>query len=125
MKTKPLLLVLASGLLLAGCSSQGDYRHSNATDVNLNQNNYRIVKAGAIGKSTGFDLLGIIPFASPNYGEAKSDLYKSVGQDLTGRSIALANQTEDRGTIYLILFSLPKLTITADVIEFTSPTNTP
>ena len=78
-----------------------------------------MIKAGAIGHSSGFKLLGIIPFASPNYAEAKTDLYKSVGEPLTGRSVALANQTEDRSSIYLILFSIPKVTITADVIEFT------
>ena len=57
---------------------------------------------------------------SPNYAEAKADLYASVGESLVGRSAALANQTEDKSSIYVILFSLPKVTITADVIEFTS-----
>jgi hypothetical protein len=33
--------------------------------------------------------------------------------------VALANQTEDRSSLYLILFSIPRVTITADVIEFT------
>ena len=51
-------------------------------------------------------------------GEAKAALYKSVGEPLTGRSVALANQTEDRSSMYLILFSIPKVTITADVVEF-------
>jgi len=110
--------------LFAGCSvNRGDYQHSNATDVRLNGNNYRLVKPGATGSSGGFALLGVIPFVMPKASEAKAKLYKDVGQDLTGRSIALANQTQDRSTIYLILFSLPKLTITADVIEFT--TNAP
>ena len=119
MKYNSLLVTLATfTLLLAGCSSQGDYRASNATAVNLAGNNYRIVKAGVTGESSGFKLLGIISFASPRYSEAKANIYKAVDEPLGGRSIALANQTEDRSSLYLILFSIPKVTITADVIEF-------
>jgi hypothetical protein len=77
-----------------------------------------------VGESSGFKLLGIIPLASPLYSEAKANIYKSVDEPLSGRSIALANQTEDRSSLYLILFSIPKVTITADVVEFTS-TNQP
>jgi hypothetical protein len=90
------------------------------TNVTLQGNNYKMIKAGARGESGGFMLLGIIPFTLPNYADAKSDLYKSVGERLEGRSIALANQTYDTSTLYLILFSIPKITITADVVEFTA-----
>jgi Family of unknown function (DUF6567) len=126
-KIKYLLVLVLAPFVFAGCASQGgDYQHTNATDVRLSGNNYRLIKAGAVGKSDGFWLLGIIPFANPNYGEAKAHLYKSVGEPLTGRSIALANQTEDRSTLYLLLFSIPKVTITADVVEFTgAATNSP
>jgi len=72
-----------------------------------------------MGKSWGFRLLGIIPLASPEYSMAKKRLYDSVGETLNGKAVALANQTEDRSLMYLILFSVPKLTLTADVIEFT------
>ena len=106
-------------LLATGCASQGEFRgQATGTQISLAGNNYKVIKAGAIGQSTGFRLLGIIPFASPNYAEAKASLYKSVGEPLTGRSVALANQTEDRSSVYLILFSIPKVTITADVVEF-------
>lgn len=112
-------LLLAIIALVTGCASEGNYKNSNATGVNLAGNNYRIVKAGATGSSSGFYLLGLIPFASPNYGDAKARIYQNVPETLTGRSIALINQTEDRSVIYLIFFSVPKVTITADVIEFT------
>ena len=107
-------------LLATGCASQGEFRgQGTATGVSLAGNNYKLIKAGAKGQSSGFRLLGIIPFASPNYADAKASLYQSVGEPLTGRSVALANQTEDRSSLYLILFSIPKVTITADVVEFT------
>ena len=102
-----------------GCASVGRISGQTGTDVQLSKNNYKIIKAGAKGESYGFSLFGIIPLGSPNYADAKEALYKSVGEPLTGKAVALANQTEDRSTLYLILFSIPKVTVTADVIEFT------
>ena len=81
-------------------------------------NNYKIIKAGAKGQSSGFSLLGFIPILRPNYADAKSHLYKAVGEPLEGRSIALVNQTQDRSSLYLILFSIPRVTVTADIVEF-------
>lgn len=113
--------VCALGWFASGCASGGEGQMKGGgtgTQVDLNKNNYKLLKAGAKGESTGFKLLGILPFANPNYADAKASLYESVGVPLTGKSVALANQTEDRSTLYLILFSLPKITITADVVEF-------
>lgn len=112
-------LVLAI-LLSAGCESyrNGSMPQSTATAVSLKENNYKVLKAGARGDSTGFSLLGFIPIVSPNYAEAKSSLYSSIGHTLEGRSVALANQTQDTSSIYLILFSIPKIVVTADVVEF-------
>lgn len=121
-----LVLAVMCSVLLAvasGCASNGELKgQTTGTDVQLNQKNYQLIKASAVGKSYGFYLLGFIPFDSPTYAAAKVDLYKSTGESLTGKAIALANQTEDRSTLYLILFSIPKVTITADVIEFTGQT---
>jgi hypothetical protein len=55
----------------------------------------------------------------------KHDLYASVKEPLTGKAIALANEMDDRSTTYLILFSFPAVTVTADVIEFTDPAEKP
>lgn len=88
------------------------------TDVVLRGNNYKMVKAGAKGESIGFNLFGIIPIVTPSYAVAKSNLYNSVGERLEGRSIALANQTQDDSNLYLILFSIRKITVTADIVEF-------
>lgn len=119
MVPKKLLSVLAI-MFVCGCASQHNGRMAQSTDagVTLREANYKIVKAGARGTSRGFNLFGFIPITTPKYANAKSDLYDSVGQPLEGRSIALANQTEDRSTVWLLLFSLPKIVITADVIEF-------
>ena len=108
-----------SALFIASCSSTGSMQQSTGTAVSLQGNNYKVVKAGAKGESSGFYLLGILPIVSPNYADAKANLYFTSGELLEGRSIALANQTQDSSTLYLILFSVPRITVTADIIEFT------
>ena len=114
--------ILACGalsLLMTGCAGQGVFRQSSGTQVSLASNNYKVIKAGAKGQSSGFSFLGIIPIVPPNMANAKKSLYDSVGEPLTGRSVALSNETEDRSSLYLILFSIPRYTVTADVVEFT------
>jgi hypothetical protein len=37
---------------------------------------------------------------------------------VSGKSVALINVTEDYSTTWLLLFSIPKLVIIADVVEF-------
>ena len=114
------LLCLMAALFVSGCADMHTGRMQQSTDagVTLREANYKIIKAGASGSSYGFNLFGFIPITTPKYANAKHDLYDSVGQPLEGRAIALANQTEDRSTIWLLLFTLPKIAITADVIEF-------
>jgi Family of unknown function (DUF6567) len=117
--TAPIAVILGA-VLLTGCSTHFQVpRETTGTNVSLSRNNYKLIKAGAKGDSCGFNLLGIIPLASPSYATAKANLYKSVKEPLTGKAVALANQTEERHGPYLILFSIPTLTLTADVIEFT------
>lgn len=116
---KRALVMAAAGLFLYGCAGNtGQMAQRTGTDVSLKENNYKVIKAGAKGESSGFSLLGFIPIVSPNFADAKESLYKSVGQNLEGRSVALANMTEDKSTLYLVLFSIPRYTITADIVEF-------
>ena len=106
--------------LATGCaSSHIETGQSTSTAVSLTGKNYQLIQGGAQGESYGFRLLGIIPLASPHYANAKRALYASVKEPLTGKAVALINEMHDKSTLYLILFSVPKLTVTADVIEFT------
>ena len=123
--TSLLAAIAASTLLLAGCSSEGAYHASNTTQVNLTGNNYHVLKTGVTGKSYGFSLLGFIPIVSPMHSEAKANIYSALNEPLQGRSIALVNNTEDRSSLYLILFSIPSVTVTADVVEFTGKDQPP
>ncbi len=118
MKQMLLYVAALSVLLLNACSSRGSFPHNSGTTVDLSRKNYRIVKPNAIGTSSGFRLLGIIPLAAPSYTSAMSDLYKNA-RIREGSATALVNISEEESGLYLILFSIPKLTVRADIIEFT------
>jgi hypothetical protein len=110
--------LLAASLLLPGCISHGKMPAVSETQVGLAGNNYKIIKLGATGRSTGFSILGI-PFRCSTLAEAKKGLYASVGEPLAGRPVALAHQTEDQSFKWWILFSTDQITLTAEVVEFT------
>ena len=112
----------ACAIISTGCVFYGRTSGQTEPAVSLSGKNYRVIKEGAMGKSSGFKLLGFIPVTSPKYARAKASLYKSVGEPLGGRAVDLANQTEDRSSLYLVLFSIPRITLTADVVEFIDTT---
>lgn len=114
---KALISVLLISSLI-GCSTAGGVSGSTGTAVNLDHQNYRVIKAGARGEDYGFWLL-FIPIFRPNYADAKANLYKTVGAPLEGKAVALANQTQDRNAFTLILFTIERVVYTADVVEFT------
>ena len=88
------------------------------TTVNLSRQNFKIVKANAIGSSVGFSFLGLFTFKSPGYDEAISSLYQYAGIS-EGKAQALVNVVHEHSSTYFIIFALPKITVRADVIEFT------
>ncbi len=114
---KKMMIIVLAGLTLCGCSSMGgNIPHGNTTQTVLDKGNYTMLCPAARGESKGFRLLGIIPFAAPTHSKAMSDLYKSI--DVKGKSTSLVNVSQEYSSSYFILFSIPKITITADVIEF-------
>ena len=117
-KMKELLISFCVIALLAGCVSLGQMSEATVSGAQLTKNNYKVVKVGVVGESKGFKLFCIIPFASPTFADAKTDLYKNTNLNLEGRSFVLANQTTDYETRCFLLFSLTKVTLNADIIEF-------
>ncbi|MGR9088668.1 MAG: DUF6567 family protein [Gammaproteobacteria bacterium] len=106
-------LPLLSGLVPAS----GGTQLLTGTEVKLSRQNYKIVKANAIGSSTGFSFLGLITMKPPRYDDAMTKLYQSGGVT-EGKAQALVNVVHEFSSAYFILFSLPKITVRADVIEF-------
>ena len=108
--------IIALCLILTGCFTKGKMPQLSTANTALAEGNYRVIKANARGTDTGFWLL-FIPFSTPSYADAMESLHEKVS--IEGRATSLINVTEDKSTFTLLLFSIPKLTITADVIEFT------
>jgi hypothetical protein len=114
-----LFLVLVLVAMMVGCSSTrgSHYDTAQATSVDLKTANYRILKSNAVGTDRGFKLLGFIPFSTPSYVDAMNDLRSQAPME--NRAAALANVVQEESSLWLLLFSIPKITITADIIEFT------
>ncbi len=127
---------LLIALFLTACVGSGHYTATSMTNVELSQSNYRIIATDVSGESEAAYLLGIsveahvatvLPF--PLWGERS--LYKAALEDLwrnfaalhgkaEGRSLALTNVRFDTHSInVLFFFTRPKLSVRADVVEFT------
>ena len=141
MKNTILISALSAALMLSSCVfHKMEDENIARTDVRLEQANYRVIATQVKGESTGFHILSAIPtsiptslsdlgkFAklSPEGGITIKDatkaraiekLYKNCG-DLRNRPTALINIREEVGGKNHLIFSRPKTTITADVIEF-------
>ena len=113
-----LSVVLLISIMLSSCSSPSGLAHGTGTQVDLGKKNYRVIKSNAVGASWGFWLLGFIPIVPTSHTEAITDMCgKSSLKE--GSAQAYINVAEEKTTIYLILFSLPKLSVRADIVEFT------
>ena len=118
MSVRRFIVAVALLALVAGCTSKGgDYQSQNVTTVDLSKGNYKVLKSSAMGDSTGFKLFCCIPFSSPSYAKAMNDLRGQAPME--GKAAAVTNVTQDRSQVWLLLFSLQKLTVTGDIIEFT------
>ena len=114
MKTKNWLIIISIFLFVAGCMTVGGIPKS---DTCLTEKNYRVVKTNVRGEDTGFRLFGLISFEEPSHSDAMRNIHEQV--NMQGQSMALANVTNDLSVGNFILFSIPRLTISADLIEFT------
>jgi hypothetical protein len=87
------------------------------TQVNLAQRNYQVVRTNVAGTSRGFALLGLFTVKPPDATEAFARLYEAGGIS-EGKALALINVIQQSSAPYFILFSLPEITVRADVVEF-------
>jgi hypothetical protein len=86
----------------------------------LAQTRHRLLKQGAVGRSTGFTLLWF-PISRPTESDARRDMVDRLNQEginLKGLAINYANATRERSGFSLLgVFATPRITLTADIIE--------
>jgi hypothetical protein len=87
------------------------------TAVRLEEGNFIVVRTNVVGSSKGFRLLGFITLYPATLNEAMNRLYSNAeGQE--GRPETLAHLIVEHSGIYVILFSIPRITARADLVEF-------
>ncbi len=122
--------IAAGSLLFAGCASLSTVPltsllppsganadvHSQ-TSVRLEEANFRVVKTNLVGHCKGFALVGLITIVPAEYAKALDRLYAQA-QLQSGKAQTLAHLTVERSSLFLILFSVPKVSVRADLVEF-------
>ncbi len=127
---KKIIILLLTVTSLAGCGGLslipipggssgggGGAQILSRTTVSLSKGNYNIVKTSAAGESWGVNLLGLIPVKTPYLTEAMAQVYEQAGE-MEGKPRALANIVYQQSSNFYLLFSIPKITVRADVVEF-------
>jgi hypothetical protein len=127
-------ILLVSCIFLTGCAAVaplssaiggGGAPASNlevrsSTEVRLQQGNFVVIRTNVVGASKGFKLLGFITFHPATLNTAMNRLYAQA-QAQHGRPQTLTHLIVERSGIYVILFSIPRVTVRADLIEFLPP----
>jgi len=104
-----------SGVLSPAATPAGVTMVSTRTD--LSQANYRVVRTGVKGESRGFVLLVFFNVVPTSLSDAMDRLYDAAGLE-PGGSWALANAVIEQQSRSFLLFSLPRVRVRADVVEF-------
>jgi hypothetical protein len=118
MRHRVLLLVLSIAALHVACAGTGKMPQETQSATHLDHANFRVIKAGARGEDWGFYLFGFIPIIPASLADATDKLMAGVSAE--GRAVSLTNVTQEQQLLCLILFSMPKVVVRADVIEFDS-----
>jgi hypothetical protein len=89
----------------------------NQTDVKLTEGNFVTVKTNVVSQAKGFALLGVITLFPARFQTAMNRLYGKASVE-TGKPQTLGNLIMERTSSYWILFSIPSVSVRADVVEF-------
>lgn len=138
MKNLYAALLLFSIISISGCSSSGAFYSANLTEVQLSEANYEMVATNVSGEASAAYLLGLstgigaqqmqtialarLSGSGAIYGEAIKNLWQNFQDEhgkVEGRNLALINVRYDTDALNLILFTKPKVSVRADVVEFT------
>lgn len=135
--TLSLLIILAAGA--TGCATSGLFSSTHLTNVELSENNYRIIAKNVGGQASAEYILGVsgafrgemqtfglirIKGEGLLYQEAMDNLWRAFeqqhGQAVEGSRLALVNVRYDAEALNVLgFYTKPTVAIRADVIEFT------
>jgi hypothetical protein len=133
-----LISLSLSILIFSGCTTTGSFVSTNRTDVQLSKGNYNIVASNVHGESEAAYVFGLsystggistntIAIARVDgtgliYQEALKNLWTNYETDhgkINGKKLALVNVRYDNDILNLIFYTSVKVSVRADVIEFT------
>jgi hypothetical protein len=127
-----IIVFLGFALLSGGCASMATMPSTlgslnpntsaleihNQTDVKLTEGNFVVNKTNVVGQARGFSLLGFITLVPARFQTAMDRLYVKAEME-TGKPQTLGNVIMEKTSAYWILFSIPRVSVRADVVEFT------
>jgi hypothetical protein len=90
----------------------------NQTEVKLTEGNFMVMKTNVVGQSRGFSLLGFITMVPARFQTAMDRLYVKAEMQ-SGKPQTLGNVIMEKTSAYWVLFSIPRVSVRADVVEFT------
>ncbi|HEX4263115.1 MAG TPA: DUF6567 family protein [Verrucomicrobiae bacterium] len=126
-----IIALLGLAALVSGCASMamlpstfGSLNPSSAsleihnqTEVKLTEGNFMVMKTNVVGQSRGFSLLGFITLVPARFQTAMDRLYVKAEMQ-SGKPQTLGNVIMEKTSAYWILFSIPRVSVRADVVEF-------
>ena len=90
----------------------------NQTELKLTEGNFSVVKTNVVGEARGFALLGFITLVPARFETAMGRFYGKAEMQ-TGRPQTPGNLIVEKTSAYWILFSIPRVSVRADLLEFT------
>jgi hypothetical protein len=102
---------------LVGSPNASALEIHNTTEVRLQEKNFMVIKTNVVGQCKGFSLLGILTIVPAKFTKAMSRLYVQAEMQ-PGQPQTLVNLIMEKDALYLVLFSIPRTAIRADVVEF-------
>ena len=106
-----------AGGLSSGLGGSSSFEAHTQTQVKLVEGNFITIRTNVVGSSKGFKLLGFITLYPATVDKAMDRMYTRA-EAHEGRPETFAHLVVEHSGIYVILFSIPKVTVRADLIEF-------
>jgi hypothetical protein len=106
-----------SGLISVPLGGSPPLQMHSETIVRLEEDNFMLVRTNVYGWSKGFSLLGLITMVPATLPKAMDRVYASAAMS-PGKPQTVAHLIIQQSSAYWILFSIPRVEVHADIVEF-------